>query len=98
LLDDFILKLRDVPAKKIFRYRPDKPVREIMDAILYLGSGPDETVNEAQEALDDADSRTELKRRRNVALPLNAKPPIKKIPRAKYVARSDSLSFRSCPG
>jgi hypothetical protein len=72
-----------VSAKRIFRYLPDKPAREIMDAILYLGSGPDETIPEAPEALNDAAYQNELKRRRNVlsqAMTPNAKPPVKKKP------------------
>lgn len=55
-----------VTAKKIFRYLPDRPVGEIMDAILYLGSGPDEMLNEAPEALNDAVYQAELKRRRGI--------------------------------
>jgi hypothetical protein len=55
-----------VTAKKIFRYLPDRPVGEVMDAILYLGSGPDEMLNEAPEALNDAVYQAELKRRRGI--------------------------------
>jgi len=55
-----------VTAKKIFRYLPDRPVGEIMDAILYLGSGPDEMLNESPEALNDAAYQAELKRRRGI--------------------------------
>lgn len=72
-----------VSAKRIFRYLPDKPAREIMDAILYLGSGPDETIPEAPEALNDAAYQNELKRRRDIlsqAAPPRAKAPVKKAP------------------
>ena len=72
-----------VTAKKIFRYLPDRPVGEIMDAILYLGSGPDEMLNESPEALNDAAYQNELKRRRDIlsqAAPPRAKPPVKKKP------------------
>lgn len=55
-----------VTAKKIFRYLPDRPVGEVMDAILYLGSGPDEMLNESPEALNDAAYQAELKRRRGI--------------------------------
>lgn len=55
-----------VTAKKIFRYLPDRPVGEIMNAILYLGSGPDEMLNESPEALNDAAYQAELKRRRGI--------------------------------
>ena len=44
----------------------ERSVGEIMDAILYLGSGPDEMLNESPEALNDAVYQAELKRRRGI--------------------------------
>ena len=68
-------ELGRLPANKLLGPNPvDAPVGDLMDAILYLGSGADEVVRPRADVVNDTAYQAELKRRRALALP----PPPKK--------------------
>jgi len=82
-------KLAQLPAKALFPAPPgaapapglprmdpwrDEPIGDLMDAILYLGTGPDDFVGPTADVVNDTAYQTELKRRRALAFP----PPPKK--------------------
>jgi hypothetical protein len=82
----FLLKLagsdlEKLSAKKLFGYLPDDPVGEIMQAILFFGSAPDETVEPGPEVINDAAYQNEVKRRSDIvakAMSSMPTPPVKK--------------------
>ena len=71
-------ELARLPASKFFgRMAGDAPVGDLMDAILYLGTGADEIVPATADVMNDTVYQNELKRRRDLFAKAGPPPPKK---------------------